>query len=282
MVRARVVIVTGASSGIGMQTAIRFAQQQARLVLCARNERALREVAARCRESGAAETVVHPADISQTPQVEELFEHAMAKFGRIDVVVNCAAVAAFGRFDDLPAAVFEQVLKTNVLGAANVARCSLARFKNQGAGALVVVGSLLGTTAVPYQSAYVASKFALNGLIRALRQENRRISGIKVHGVYPGPVETPVYHTAANYSPRTPRVPPAAYSPETIADAIVCAAGRRRSSERQVGVVNRPFIAIYRLLPWVFDAVITPLLHLTSFTAEPHRIATGNVFDHSG
>ncbi len=274
----QVILVSGASSGIGMQTALRFARRQARLVLASRDELALQRVAARCRESGATEVAVHAADIGQTQQVERLFDEAVARFGRLDVVAQCAAITAFGRFEDLPADVFERIVRTNLLGAANVARCALAQFRSQGAGHLVLVGSLLGTTAVPYQSAYVASKFGISGLVRALRQENRQHSGIKIHSINPGPVDTPVYRTAANYSGRTPRIPPGAYPAETVADAIVSAAGLRRSSERQVGMLNRPAIAVYRLLPSLFDAVITPLLHRTLLS----RVQSGNVLDRSG
>lgn len=272
----QVVLVAGASSGIGLHTALRYARQGARLILSARGEDALQRVAARCHEAGAAAVLVQPVDIGQSEQVERLFGEAVNRFGRIDVAVQCAAITAFGRFDDIPAEVFDRIVNTNLLGAANVARCALVQFKAQGAGHLVVVGSLLGTTAVPYQSAYVASKFGLNGLIRALRQENRSAADIYIHGIYPGPVDTPVYGNAANYSGRTPRIPPGSYSPESVADAIVSATGKRRSSERQVGIVNWPVIALYRLLPAIFDAVVTPMLHLTNFTARPQSIHSGN------
>lgn len=278
----QVILVSGASSGIGKQTALGFARRRARLVLSSRDELALQRVAAQCRERGATEVVVHAADIGQVQQVERVFDDAITRFGRIDVVAQCAAITAFGRFEDLPADVFDGIVRTNLLGAANVARCALAHFRSRGAGHLVLVGSLLGTTAVPYQSAYVASKFAISGLVRALRQENRHISGIRIHGINPGPVDTPVYHTAANYSGRTPRIPPGAYSADTIADAIVSATGQRRSSERQVGIVNRPMIAFYRLLPSFFDAVITPLLHRTSFIAGPHQLTSGDIYNPTG
>jgi short-subunit dehydrogenase len=276
--RMQVVLVAGASSGIGLHTALCYARRGAHLILSSRDEDALQKVAAQCRRAGAPAVLVHAADIGQSEQVEQLFGEAVERFGHIDVAAQCAAVTAFGQFDDIPAEVFDRVVNTNLLGAANVARCALTQFRAQGAGHLVVVGSLLGTTAVPYQSAYVASKFALNGLVRALRQENRNASGIHIHGIYPGPVDTPVYGNAANYLGRTPRIPPGAYSPESVADAIVCATDQRRSSERQVGIVNWPVIAFYRLLPSVFDAVITPMLHLTNFTARPQSVSSGNAF----
>ena len=143
----------------------------------------------------------------------------------------------------------------------------------------MLIGSLLGTTAVPYQSAYVASKFALNGLVRALRQENRHLPEVRVHGVYPGPVDTPVYGTASNYYGRTPRVPPTAVKPSTVVSAIVRATDRRRSSERQVGWMNRPAILAYTLLPAAYDAFIGPFLRAVAFTSDPTQSSDGNAFD---
>ena len=130
-------------------------------------------------------------------------------------------------------------------------------------------------TAVPYQSAYVASKFAICGLVRALRQENRHLPGVRVHGVYPGPVDTPVYGTAANYLGHAAIVSRTADAPATIASAIVRATGRRHSSERQVGWFNRPAIVAYRLVPRVFDALIGPFLRATAFASEPMTTEVG-------
>jgi short-subunit dehydrogenase len=271
--QGRAVVVVGASSGIGRETALTFARRHARLALAARSEEALERVADECRLAGAAEVIVQPTDIADAQRVQSLFDVAEARFGHIDVAAQCAAIAAFGRFEDLPVDVFDGVVRTNLLGAANVARSALRHYQPRGEGHLVLVGSLLGMVAVPYQSAYVVSKFAINGLVRALRQENRHLPGVRVHGVYPGPVDTPVYGTADNYFDRKPRVPPAADAPEVIAAAIVRATDRSGSSERHIGLVNRPMIVAYRLVPRVFDAVIAPLLRTVSF--EPERRPAG-------
>jgi NAD(P)-dependent dehydrogenase (short-subunit alcohol dehydrogenase family) len=207
-----------------------------------------------------------------------LFDTAVARCGRVDVAVQCAAITAFGRFEDLPVDVFDGIVRTNILGAANVARCALIPFQRSGRGHLVLIGSLLGTTAAPYQSPYVVSKFALNGLVRLLRQENRHIPGIRVHGVYPGPVNTPVYNTAGNYFGRTPRVPPTAVAPSAIVGAIVRATERRHSSERQVGWMNRPAIFAYHAIPSIYDALIGPFLRAVAFTSGTTESTTGNVF----
>lgn len=272
-------MVTGASSGIGKETALRYAAKGAELVLAARSEKALQRVADQCRAAGAGDVLVHVTDIAETEQVESLFAAAVARFGHVDITVQCAAITAFGRFADVPAGVFDAIVRTNLLGSANVARCALAHFQAREAGHLILIGSLLGSVAVPYQSAYVASKFGLNGLVRALRQEYRHSPGIRVHGVYPGPVDTPVFSTASNYYGRTPRIPPAAVAPSTVVAAIIRATDRPRSSERQVGWLNRPAIAAYRMFPALFDAIVGPLLRAVAFTSEPTDSSDGNAFE---
>jgi NAD(P)-dependent dehydrogenase (short-subunit alcohol dehydrogenase family) len=274
---SQVVVVIGASSGIGRETALRYASRNACLVLAARSENALHDVADDCRAIGATDVVVQPTDIAAADQVQELFDVTIARFGRADIVAQCAAITAFGRFEDVPAEVFDDVVKTNLLGAANVARSALHHFQEQRSGHLVLVGSLLGMIAVPYQSPYVLSKFALSALVRVLRQENRHLPDVRIHGIYPGPVDTPVYGTAGNYSGLTPKVPPTADAPAVVAAAIVRATDRRRSSERQVGLLNWPAILAFRLLPTVFDAVVGPFVRAASFDSDPSDASAGNV-----
>ena len=207
-----------------------------------------------------------------------MFDAATARFGSLDVVVQNAAVAAFGRFVDVPADVFDHVIRTNVLGAANVARCALHHFRRQGHGQLVVVGSLLGQAAVPYMGAYVLSKFAVTALVRTLRQETRELRGVVVHGIYPGAVDTAVYAMAANYFGRCARVLPVNASPDAVARAIVEATDSGRSSERQVGWTNYPVLLGYRVLPRLFDVLVSPLMQAGSFTREQLHATVGNVF----
>jgi short-subunit dehydrogenase len=274
-----VVVVTGASSGIGRETALRYASRGACLALGARSEETLQRVADECWAAGACDVLIHATDIGESGQVASLFDAAAARFGRIDIAVQCAGITAFGRFEDVPIEVFDAIVRTNLLGSANVARCALAHFQAHEAGHLVLIGSLLGSAAVPYQSAYVASKFGLNGLVRALRQEHRHLPDIRVHGVYPGPVDTPVYGTASNFFGRAPRISPAAVAPSTVVETIVRATGRRYSSERQVGWMNRPAIAAYRLLPTVFDVLVGPFLRTFAFTSETTQASDGNAFE---
>ncbi|MGE2836227.1 SDR family NAD(P)-dependent oxidoreductase [Mycobacterium sp. SMC-4] len=245
----RIVVVTGASDGIGRQVALRFAAEGARLALAARGADALAAVAAECLDRGAAQVVAQPTDIADRDDVARLFDRVVSELGPPDVVVQNASVAAVGRLTEIPLDVIDAVIRTDVLGAVYVARAAVQQFQKHGSGALIIVGSLFGHVAVPLLGPYVISKFAVTALIRVLRQELRDQPGITVTGIHPGGVKTGIYRHAANYLARVPRVPPLADPPEKVAAVIVDAAQRERSAERHVGVVNAPLLVGYRLLP---------------------------------
>jgi short-subunit dehydrogenase len=275
------VLITGASSGIGRETALAFAESGCRLALAARGAEKLNDVGQECLRAGATDVLVRPTDISRREQVRALFDAASERFGGLDIVVQNAGVAAFGSFLDVPADVFDAVIRVNVLGAADVVRAALHHFVERERGQLVVVGSTLGQVAVPYLGAYVMSKFAVTALVRVLRQETRGLTGIAVHGIYPGAVDTPIYGQAANFLGRCARVLPVKDSPAKVARRIVSVTRRGRGGERQVGLANLPLLAADRLLPRVFDALVGPLIKLGGFTRESLPDTTGNVFDES-
>lgn len=275
--RQRVVVVTGASSGIGRASALAFAATGCRLVLAARSREDLELVADACRARGAPVRVV-PADLARPESLGAVADTAVAAFGGIDVWVDTAAVMAYGRFEDVPADVFEQVVRTDLLGPAAVARVALHRFRAQGHGVLIFGGSLLGTIATPYMSGYVTSKWGLRGLVRVLRQETRDAPDIHVCLVAPGAVDTPIYRNAANFAGRIGRPPPPVASPSTVARAIVECAGHPRATVN-VGWTNRFIRFGFVALPGVYDALVGPLMRLGGLSREtvaPHR---GNVFE---
>jgi NAD(P)-dependent dehydrogenase (short-subunit alcohol dehydrogenase family)/uncharacterized protein YndB with AHSA1/START domain len=273
----RVVVITGASSGIGRAAARAFAGQGARLVLAARSPVSLTVTEQECVEAGGKAIVV-PLDVADGEAVDELFETAVATYGHIDAVVNTAAVVAYGRFDAVPADVFARVMETNVVGTANVARAALRLFRSQRAGSLVLVGSLLGKIAVPYMSPYVTSKWALHGLARSLQLEARETPGIHVSMVWPGSVNTPAYTQAANYAGREGRPPPPIDPPEKLARAIVSAVDRPRR-ETSLGLPNHLVVLGFRALPAVYDVLVTPLMRVGGLSQRPVDPHPGNVFE---
>ena len=275
----RVVLVTGASSGIGRATALLLAARGDIVALLARAPGPLHEVAALCREAGAEEVTVHPADVGEADEVEAVVADLHAAYGRIDAVVNSAGVVAYGRFEEVPREVFERVLRTNLLGSANVARSVLPAMRAADTGTLVLVGSIMGHIAVPTMSSYAVSKWAVRSLARILHIEQLDRSGVHVVTVEPGGVDTPIYLQAASYAGHIGRPPPPVVTPEKVAERIVAAldAPRHRVS---VGPANDLMRFGFAVLPAVYDRLVGPLFSVSGLERrhdEPAR--TGNVFD---
>jgi short-subunit dehydrogenase len=278
MAEPRVVIVTGASSGIGRSTARRLAQRGDRLVLAARGVERLEAVAAECLALGAASVVARSLDVADRPSVEDLVTGTVVDLGRVDGVVHSAGIAAYGHFADVDPAVFERVLAVNLLGTANVARAALRQFRTQGGGALVLVGSLLGKIATPYMSPYLTSKWGVHGLARAIQIEARQYPGVGVSLVSPGGVDTPIYRWASTALGRHGQPPPPVDQPEQVARAIVAALERPRR-ESSVGLANGVSVWGFRLLPGVFDRLVTPLMSRFGLDPEAAPDGPGNAFD---
>lgn len=266
------VMVTGASSGIGRATALAFARNGDDVVLAARSPGALDLTAAECRSLGAR-VRVEPVDVNDAPALRRL----AGSGDRIDVWVHTAAVMAYGRFEELPADVFEQVVRTDLLGAAAVARAALARFRAQRSGVLILGGSVLSFIAAPYMSAYITSKWGLRGLARVLQQETRDAPDIHVCLIDPGGVDTPIYRSAANYTGRVGRPPPPVDRPAKVASAIVGLAARPRRA-RSVGLANRFMRIGFAALPPVYDLLVGPLMRRAGLSRDPVGAHTGNVF----
>ncbi|MFE6588964.1 SDR family NAD(P)-dependent oxidoreductase [Streptomyces sp. NPDC057781] len=218
----QVVVVTGASSGIGRGAALAFAARGVSVVLAARSEQALAEVARECEERGGRALAV-PTDVSDEAAVQALAQCAADWSGRIDIWVNAAAVWSYGRFEDTPGPVFRQIVETTLLGQVYAARAVLPHFRAEGHGVLINISSLYGRLSSPYVAPYVTAKWGLLGFSEVLRQELRDTPGIAVCTILPGAVDTPIYRHAANYTGRQIR-PPAACD--------VSRAGRRRGAPR--------------------------------------------------
>ena len=271
-----IVLVTGGSSGLGRATARKFAVRGARLVLVARGRAALEETAIELRAAGAREVVVCPADVTDEAALRSVVEGAVSRFGRLDVVVHSAQVMAYGRVEDVPAEVFDTVVRTATEGTANLARSVLPVFRRQGGGHLIVVSSLLASVTAPLMGSYVTAKWAQLGLIRVLQQETRDVPGIHISAVAPGGVSTPIYSQGATYVGSTGRPPVPVYSAERVARAVVARLDRPRRLV-QAGIANPLVIAGFRLLPGVYDVLVGPLLRTFAIADDDVPPTTGNV-----
>jgi len=273
----RVVVVLGASSGIGRACALRFARGGEHLVLAARGADGLATAAAACREAGAAAVEVVTADVLDEAAVGAVITRATDVFGRLDVVVHTANVMAYGRVLDVPTRVFERVVDTSVHGTANVARAALPVMRRQGHGTLILVTSLLSSVPVPMMGAYIAGKWGQDGLARILQLELRGARGVHVCTVAPGAVDTPIFRRAANFAGFVGRPPPPVVSADRVAKAVARSADRPRK-RRSVGPANTLVILGYRLLPPLYDRLVGPLARVGALSRERIGPTDGNVF----
>ncbi|MFL6611902.1 MAG: SDR family oxidoreductase [Pseudomonas sp.] len=220
----KLVVITGASSGIGRATAQAFARQRARLVLAARDRAALDEVVAQCQARGAAALAVC-TDVTSSEQMQALAAEA-ATFGdgRIDIWINNAGVGAVGDFEQTPLEAHEQVLQTDLLGYLRGAYVAWPYFKKQKRGILINTLSLGSWVAQPYAAAYSASKYGLRGLSEALRGELGEYRDIHVCDIYPAVMDTPGFRDGANFTGHALKPPPPVYNPHRVAEAMVSCA----------------------------------------------------------
>ena len=272
-----VVVITGASSGIGEATAYAFARLHARLVLAARDAAALEEVARRCVERGAPDTLVVPTDVTDAGAVRELAARAVALRGRIDVWVNNAGVYIMGPVDEIPEEAYRRVIETNLVGTIHGCQAALRQFRKQRAGHLINISSVAGFGAYRFAAVYNASKFGVRGLTEAMRQEVIDDDEIHVSHVAPPSVDTPLFQHAANYTGRRLVAMKPVYPAERIAAAVVRCARRPR---RVVAVGSFSWTArLFRaLMPGLYEraqARAIPKGHLGPEAALP---TDGNLF----
>lgn len=283
--RDRVVVITGASSGFGKGVAEKFASKGAHVVLGARRKAALDELSENCRRRGVR-TVALGIDVSEAGQVEELAREAVREFGRIDVWINNAGVATYGRFEETPILEHEQVIKTNLLGYIYGSHAALRQFRLQGQGTLINVGSFAGVVAGPYFSSYCASKFGVRGLGMSLRQELHAegISSIHVSTVMPTSMDTPFFEHAANHMGKPVRPMPPVYDPQQVIAAIYGVALQPKD-EVIVGRRGRLGRAISRIAPKAMERQMANRAYQAHMSQSGYAPdSSGNLFEpvHSG
>jgi len=250
----QVIVITGASSGIGLATAKMAAKRGARVVVSARNAEDLDRVAGEVTSAGGF-ALAHAADVSDPRAVAELRDAAIDRFGRIDTWVNNAGLSVYGKLDEVDLVEARRVFDVNFWGVVHGSRIALETMSERG-GIIINVGSVLSDIAIPIQGFYSASKHAVRGFTDALRVEIRMEDlPVDVCLVKPSSIDTPYVEHARNYLDTLPINPPPVYAPEVVADAILhCAQHPKR--DLVVGGAGKLLTLLDRIAPSWGDAVM--------------------------
>ncbi len=243
----KIIVVTGASSGIGAMAAQMLSERGAVIVLAARNADKLKQVAAKM----AGPYLVLEMDVGSDASVKEGFERVLTEFGRVDVLLNNAGYGKFEYLDQMPVSEFAEMMNVNYIGMVRCAKAVLPSMKAARSGRIVNVASMAGKIGTAKSTAYTATKHAVVGFGSALRQEVREY-GITVSTINPGPIDTPFFEIADPSGGYVKNVQWMMLEPERVAKAMV------KAAEKGTTEVNLPWIAgvgakWYQMFPRLAD-----------------------------
>lgn len=277
-VAGKTIVITGASSGFGKGAALEFAKNGANVILAARREHLLDELAQQCESQGVRALAV-PTDVSIVEDVENLAQQTLAAFGRFDVWINNAGGGALGLFEEIPLADHVKVIETDLLGTIYGSHAAMRQFKRQGNGILINVASVIGKIPAPYFSSYAAAKFGVVGLSGVLRQELEvnKIEGIRVCTVMPTSMDTPFFEHAADYTGHKVVPVPPVYEPEQVVNTLVSLVNDPRDEIAVGGAGGTGFVLMHQMFPGLVEHMMAKLTHHEFEKAPPAPDTTGSV-----
>ncbi|OKH43921.1 oxidoreductase [Calothrix sp. HK-06] len=269
--RNQVIVITGASSGIGLVTARMAAAQGAKLVLAARNEEALSQLVNEIRDKGG-QAIYVGADVGKEEDVNRIAEKAIAEFGSFDTWVNNAGVSIFGRCMDVTIPDMKRMFDTDFWGVVYGSRAAVRHFKERGSsGALINIGSFFGDRATPIQSTYCCAKHALHGWTDALRMElEKERTPISVTLIHPGRIDTPYNEHARSYISNQPAHRGMIYPPEAVAEAILYSAEHQKR-DMYVGFQAKFFAVLGALAPRLMDKLMEAWMFYSQQSDRPSK-----------
>jgi len=278
-VRDQVIVILGASSGIGLATAEAAAREGAKLVLAARSEHAMNGIVERINMNGR-EAIFIPCDVSDRGQVENVGRAAVKRFGRIDTWINNAGLSIYGRLDQVDETDSRRLFDINFWGVVHGSIVALPYLKANG-GALINVGSEVSEAVVPLQGMYSASKHAVKGFTDALRVEVVDIdkSPISITLIQPTAVDTPFPQHARNYMLNEPKLPTPQIDPEDVAKVILEAAVTPMR-DKKVGALAVVNTAVAKVAPRLGDKMSAKYADRQHYD-EPPRHPEGALYQPS-
>lgn len=256
----KVVLITGASSGIGKETAKVFAKSGCKVVLSARNLENLNKVADEIKNFNQNVLVV-PADVSDFKSLDNLIEQTLKSFGKIDILINNAGYGIYGWFHQTPFDEIEKIMRVNFLGSAYLIHKVLPLMIEQKDGIIVNVSSVVGKRGVSGMAIYSASKFALSGLTEALRVEYKKL-GIHFIGVHPGTTDTKFFENAKYYGTDRMQGRFMIMSAEKVAKEILKAVVKRKR-EIVLTPVGKLTVAINKIFPSFVEYMMSKVIKIT-------------------
>ncbi|MES2526846.1 MAG: SDR family oxidoreductase [Bdellovibrionota bacterium] len=273
--KGKTIVITGASSGIGKAIALTLAKENVNLILAARREALLQDLASECESLGSRAMAVR-ADVTLYPHMENLLNEAIAFFGGVDVWINNAGVGAVGKFDEVPLEIHESVIKTDLIAYLYGAYAVLPYFKDKKKGMIINMISLGGFIPDPFAVGYSASKFGLRGFSGALRGELVEYPEIKVCDVCPAFIDTPGFSHAANYLGKKLKPLPPVFDPFKVALKVKKVIERPRSNI-MVGYSAYAARFFHGIAPDFVVRTFSRLILNYTKRAEPTAITEGNI-----
>lgn len=274
------IVLTGATSGIGLVTARMAAREGARLVLAARSEDALRRLTNEINSRGG-ESIYVVADVGSESDVRRIAESAIERFGGFDTWINNAGVSIYGRLRDVPIGDHRRLFETNYWGLVHGSLIAAEHLRSRG-GALINIGSTLSDRAIPLQGAYCASKHAVRAFTDSLRMELEEAgSPVSVTLIKPAGIDTPYARHARNLMDVEQKNPPPIYAPETVAHAILHAATHPKR-EIFVGAGGKALSISEKLAPRVTDKVMERVMFDLQQTGQPASHEREGLYEAAG
>lgn len=276
----QVMVITGASSGIGLATAKMAARQGAKVVLAARCDESLAEVEKQIIANGG-QAVHVAADVTKREDIEHIISVARDRFGGFDTWVNNAGVSIFGRLDQISEQDHRQLFEVNFWGLVNGSLLALETLRTRG-GALINLGSEVSDLAIPMQGMYCASKHAIKGFTDALRLEiEAEKLPVSITLIKPAGINTPYPQHARNYMDEEPTLPPPVYAPEEVANAI-CHAAQHPVRDVYVGGGSKLMSSLNKHAPRLVDWVTERGMISQQKSGKPPRNPMGALYQAGG